>query len=111
MHRMPDPAEHFETWLLHRVAQAVEAGEVSADFLTEVQAEVAEAHERPPDDGHAVAVQELAERCGLSVEQLTERLAALEAQPRVTRELFLRQVVEAWLNDQRDAYRAGEHGD
>ena len=29
------PMEAFETWLLHRVAQAVEAGEVSADLLTD----------------------------------------------------------------------------
>ena len=29
------PMEVFETWLLHRVAQAVEAGEVSGDLLTD----------------------------------------------------------------------------
>ena len=31
--RMPDPADAFETWLLLRVAEAIEGNEVSADFL------------------------------------------------------------------------------
>jgi len=31
--------ETFESWLLHRVAQAVEAGEFSADLLGGLQAE------------------------------------------------------------------------
>ena len=57
---MPDPAEAFETWLLQRVARAVEAGEVSADLLTELQAEIAEAQRQPPNERHALAVQELA---------------------------------------------------
>lgn len=34
----PDPMGAFETWLLRRVAQAVESGEVSADLLTKLQA-------------------------------------------------------------------------
>lgn len=62
---MPDPADTFETWLLQRVARAVEAGEVSADLLTDLQAEITEAGERPPEDRHALAVQELAERFNL----------------------------------------------
>jgi len=45
------------------------------------------------------------------VDRLKERLAALEAQPSVRHELLLHQVVEGWLNDQREEYRAGEHGD
>ena len=31
---VPDPVDPFETWLLHRVAEAVENREVSADLLT-----------------------------------------------------------------------------
>jgi len=74
---------------LHRVAHAVEAGEVSADLLTDLRAEICRGRERPPADRHAFAVQELAERFDVPVDRLTELLAALEAQPSVTRELFL----------------------
>ena len=81
---MPDPAEPFETWLLQSVAYAVEAGEVSADLLTDLHGEIADAHERPPEDRHVVAIQELAERFSLPVDQLKALLAALEAQPSVT---------------------------
>jgi len=71
---------------------------------------VARAPERSPDARHAVAVQELAERCGLPVDQVKDLLSTLEAQPTVTGEAFLRQIVEAWLADQRESYRAGERG-
>lgn len=33
----PEPLEGFQPWLLRRVAQAVEAGEVSVDLLAELQ--------------------------------------------------------------------------
>lgn len=81
---MPDPAEPFETGLLQRVAHAVEAGDVSADLLTDLHAEIADARDPSPDDRHALAVQELAERVNLPVDHLTDPLAALEAQPSVT---------------------------
>ena len=42
-----DPMDAFETWLLHRVAEAVGAEEVSASPLTELQAEISEDHEKP----------------------------------------------------------------
>ena len=80
---MPDPAEPFETWLLRRVADAVEGGEVSATLLTDLHAEIAEARERPPEERHALALMELAERVQLPVDRLTELLATLEAQPSV----------------------------
>jgi hypothetical protein len=98
---VPAPAEPFETWLLQRVARAVEAGEVSAALLTDLQAEITEAHEKPSDERHALAIQELAERFALSVDTFQDLLAALAAQPSVTRELLLRQFVEAWLKEQR----------
>jgi hypothetical protein len=37
-----DPTDPFETWLLHRVAEAVEAAEVSADLLADIHAAMAE---------------------------------------------------------------------
>jgi hypothetical protein len=108
---VPNPTEAFETWLLHRVARAVEAGEVSVNLLTGLQAEITEAREQLPEERQALAVQELAERFGLLVDRHTELLVTLEAQPHVTRELLLRRFVEAWLKEQREEYRAGEHGD
>jgi hypothetical protein len=56
---MPDPTDTFETWLLRRVAEAAEAREVSADLLTDLHAEIAEARERPPEERHALALMEL----------------------------------------------------
>ena len=56
-------------------------------------------------DGYTLAVQELADRLRLPMDQLKDPLATLEAQPRMPRELLLRRFVEAWLKDQREAYR------
>jgi hypothetical protein len=103
---MPDPAEPFETWLLHRVAEAVEGNEVSATLLTDLHAEIAEAHAQSPDERHALALMDLAERVNLPVDELTELLATLQAQPTAVRERFLRRFVEAWLMQQREAYHS-----
>ena len=110
MPQMPDPADAFATWLLHRVAEAVEGREVSADLLTELQAEMAEARERPAEARDALALMDLAERVNLPVDELTELLAGLEVQPTVVRERFLRRFVEAWLMQQRELYDADHHG-
>jgi len=83
---MSDPAEPFETWLLRRAAEAVEAGEVSADLLAEIHSQIAETRGRSPDERHPLALMELAERVQLPVDRLTELLANLEGQPGVTRE-------------------------
>ena len=82
---MPDPMVVFETWLLHRLAHAVEAEEVSADLLTALHQEMEAARELPPAEGHAVAVQEIAERLAVPVERIEHLLAVFEAQPTVTR--------------------------
>lgn len=87
---MPDPAEPFETWLLQRVARAVEAREVSADLLVDLRTEVAATHERHSGGQHNAAVHELAECLGLSVDRLTEMLSALDGQSNMAREFVLR---------------------
>ena len=107
---MSNPTEAFETWLLHRVAEAVEGDEVSADLLTDLHAAIAEARARPPEAQDALALMELAERVNLPVDHLTELLATLEAQPIEMRERFLRRFVEAWLVHQREAYDVEHHG-
>jgi hypothetical protein len=110
MHRIPDPAAPFETWLLHRVADAVEGDEVSADLLTDLHAAIAEVRARPPEARDALALMDLAERVNLPLDELTKLLATLEAQPIAVRERFLRGFVEAWLVQQREAYDAEQHG-
>ena len=106
----PDPADAFETWLLHRIAEAVEGGEVSADLLTELHAAIAESRAQPPEARDALALMELAERVNLPVDYLTELPATLEGQPIEMRERFLRRFVEAWLVHQREAYDVDQHG-
>ena len=92
--------EAFEAWLLHRVAEAVEAGEVSANILAELRTEAERAREVPQEEGHALAVQAIAEQLGLPVDQVDKLLGALEAQPTVPRELLMRRSVETWLRGQ-----------
>jgi len=107
---VPDSTEPFETWLLHRVAEAVEGNEVSATLLTDLHAAIAEVRARPPEARDALALMDLAERVNLPVDHLTELLATLQAQPTVVRERFLRRFVEAWLMQQRELYDADQHG-
>ena len=107
---MRDPADAFATWLLHRVAEAVEGNEVSADLLTDLHAAITEVRARPPEAREGLALMDLAERVNLPVDHLTELLAALQAQPTVARERFLRRFVEAWLMQQRELYDADHHG-
>ncbi len=106
----PDPADLFETWLLHRVAEAVEGAEVSADILTELHSAIAEARARPPESRESLALMDLAERINIPVDELTDLLATLQAQPIAVRERFLRGCIEACLVQQREAYDAEQHG-
>ena len=102
---LPDPPEGFETWLLRRVAQAVEASEVPAHLLTELQSEVEAAKDLSQEEGHTRAVEDIAERLGIQPEEVERGLSALEAQATVTREVLMRRIAEAWLETQRKAYR------
>jgi len=82
----------FEAWLLCRVAHTVEAGEVSADLLSELRLEVERARDLPQEAGHALAVQDIAERVGFTVHQAGKLWAGQEAQPTATQELPLPQI-------------------
>lgn len=103
----PGPIEDFESWLLHRVAQAVEAGEVPADPLIDLQAEFDAARERPQDEGYAAAVQHIADLAAVPEKEAVQTLGAIEARPKVTRDAE-RRFVEAWLEGQRTARRGRE---
>ena len=101
----PEPVESFESWLRRRVAQAVEADEVPADLLAELQAEFEASREKPREQSQAEAVQDIAGELQMPMEKVEAGLASLEAQPRVIREVVLRQIAEKWLEAQRKAYR------
>ncbi|MFI5342402.1 MAG: hypothetical protein ACHQ7N_21530 [Candidatus Methylomirabilales bacterium] len=102
---MKEPSESFECWLLRRVAQAVEAGEVPGELVAELHSELMAARERPQTEGHAAAIQHIADLAGVPEEEATKTLATMAAQPRVTQELLLQRIAEAWLEAQRKAYR------
>ncbi len=97
----------FETWLLRHVAHAVEAGEVPANLLAELSAEFEASREKPPEQSHSDAAQDIAAEVQMPIEKVEAGLAALEAQPRVIRELLMRRIAEAWLEGQRKAYGKG----
>ena len=100
-----EPLENFETWLLHRVGQAVEAGEVSADLLTELQGEIEAAREVPQDEGEAAAIRQVADIVGISEERAARVLSAIDAGTTVARQRLLRGIAEAWLEGHRETYR------
>ncbi len=103
--RPSGPFESFEVWLLRRVARAVEAGEMSAALLTELQAAFEAAQATPQEAAHTAAVRHVAEIAGVPEEQAAETLAAIEAQPEGIRDRLLRRIAEEWLEGQRESYR------
>ena len=100
---IPKAMDAFESWLVRRVGQAVEAGEVPASLLTELQAEIDAARENPQEEGHTTAVQDIAEALEIPLEQTERGLRTLEAQSTVVRESLLRRIAEAWLEGMRRA--------
>ncbi len=104
-----EPMDAFEVWLLRRVVQAVEAGEVSADLLTDLQAEIESASGMPQEEGEAAAIRQVADLVGISEERAAKLLAAIEVGSTVARQRLLRGIAEAWLEAQRRAYTEGRH--
>jgi hypothetical protein len=89
------PMETFETWFLHRVAQAVEAGEVPAALLADLQAEFEVARKRPREEGDAAAIRHIADLASVPEDEARSALEAIEAQPAATREMLMRRFAEA----------------
>ena len=99
-----------ESWLLSRVAQAIEAGEVPADLLSELQAEFETSREKPPEQSQADAVQDIAIELQMPVEKVEAGLAALEVQPLVVREVLIRRIAEKRLEAKRTPQRTKQSG-
>jgi hypothetical protein len=102
---MPEPLEDVESWILRRLGRAVEAGEVSADLLTEFQAVTESDGESAQEEAHAKAVMEVVERVEIPQERAEAILAALQPQPAMIQELVIRLIVELWLADERLKYQ------
>ena len=99
-----EPMESFEAWLLRRVGQAVEAGEVPARLLIELRAEFGAARSLSQEEGHIAALQQIADIAGVSLERAAEVLTTIESRSSVARQLFMCRIAEAWLEGQRKAY-------
>ncbi len=95
----------LEQRLRQRVAQAVESGKLPGDLLTELVVELEAAKEQSPDEGRAAAMDVIAERLDLPLEEAATLVAHLEAQPEVVRLVALKRIAEAWLEGQRRAHR------
>ncbi len=78
-----------------------------AEFLATRQKNIRPSPRRceRPQEKSLPAIQHLADLTGVPEEEAAKTLAAIEAQPRVTRELLMREFVETWLEGQRAAYR------
>ena len=100
-----EPLEGLEMWLLRCVAQAVEAGEVPAELLADLQSELAAARERPPEEDHTAATQHIAALAAVPEEDAAQTLASVQAQPGVTPELLMHRIAEAWLEGERERDR------
>jgi hypothetical protein len=55
----------------------------------------------------AAAIRQIADLAEVPEEEAAKTLAAIEAQPNVTRELVMRRFAEAWLERQRREYQSG----
>ena len=99
-----EPLENFETWLLRRVAQAVEAGEVSADLLIELRTEIEASRDKPQEHSHSDAVRDIAVELQMRIEKVRVGMAVIEAQPCVVREALVRRIAEGWVAGQWQAH-------
>lgn len=77
------------------MAQAVDAGELSADLLPDLQAEFEASQAKLPEQSHADAVRDIASELGMPVKKVEAGLGASEVQPRVVREVLMRRIAEA----------------
>ncbi len=96
----PAPTESFEGWLLRRVAHTVEAGQVSAALLLELQGEMATAREKPAEASQAESIRLIAELTGLSVETVTVAVESIDRLPAARRLALMQRIAEAWLKGQ-----------
>ncbi len=100
---MPEPIDAFETWLLRYVAEAVEAGEVPTNLLAKLRTGFEAARATPQGVAQSAAIRHIADLTGIFEEKAEERLAAIEAQPAVTRGLLMHRIAEGWMEGQRKA--------
>ncbi len=104
------PLDNFAIWLLHRTAEAVEAGEVSEALLREVHEELRSQSAPSPIDSYELAVRQLQELGGVSREEADAALEMMHECPEGMGERFIRWLAEGWLEGRRRAYRNRQPG-
>ena len=99
------PLDKFVAWLLHRTAEAVEAGEVSEALLREVHEDLSPECELTQFDCRESAVRQLEDLGGVSREEANAALEMMREYPEPMGERFVRWLAEGWLEGHRRAYR------
>jgi hypothetical protein len=100
----PAPLSEFEVWLLWRIAQAVEACEVSEALLREVR-DAFRRRDLILLAGHReLAVRRLEGLGGVSKAEAEAALEMIQDYPDRLRNRFVRWLAEGWLDRRRRAY-------
>jgi hypothetical protein len=99
------PLDDFESWLLRRTADAVEAGDVSEALLRQVWTELESPRAPRGSDGRESAIRRLQDLGGVSRDDAEAALQMIEQYPEEIRRRFARWLAEGWLGAQRRAYR------
>ncbi len=94
-------AEH---WLLRRIAQAVEAEELPAQLLTDLDTAIAAMRAEPVKVRREQTIQFLADVTDLPVTTVDQGLQAFERGGLERQERLLQAILDEWLEAQRQAY-------
>ena len=93
--------EAFEGWLLRRMNKAVDTGEMAADVLAEIEADLAAPALATPAVRHPIAIRLIAELARVPREQAGKLLTALETKCSSDPVRALQEITEAWLRQRR----------
>jgi len=99
------PLDDFETWLLRRTADAVEAGDVSETLLRQVWSELEMPCGERGLDPRESAIRRLQGLGGVSREEAEAAQRMIQEYPEEIRRRFARWLAEGWLGTHRLAYR------
>jgi hypothetical protein len=104
----PDNTSRPRRWR-HRPGRGTSSWELRQDDVncSVPDYEFEAAREKLPGEAEALAIRQIAEIVGISEERAAKALSAIESGTTVARQRLLRGIAEAWLEDQRKAYRRG----
>lgn len=90
-------ARPFANWAQHRIAQAIEAGDLGSDLALRFRAQLAAASSIPTRATREAVVEHLAETLAIPLGEASDMLDALERLPSDRQVTSLRQTLHAWL--------------